>query len=88
MGLLLTQGIDKPFSVMIASIKYNFYPLVSNRDLYLIVIFIKKGFWIAMKKAEKRTKETGLLLNEGSKPMVSDEVTSFPTKRRNRSKSI
>ena len=33
-----------------------------------------------MKKAEKRTKETGLLMNEGSKPMVSDEVTSFPPK--------
>ena len=33
-----------------------------------------------MKKAEKRTKETGLLMNEGSKPMVSDEVTSYPPK--------
>ena len=29
MGLLLTQGIDKPFSVMIAAIKYNFYPLLA-----------------------------------------------------------
>ena len=31
MGLLLTQGIDKPFSVMIASIKYNFYPFFKTR---------------------------------------------------------
>ena len=33
-----------------------------------------------MKKAEKRTKETGALMNEGSTPMVSDEITSFPPK--------
>lgn len=78
MGLLLTQGIDKPFSVMISSIKYNFYPLLAIVIVF-IVIFTKKD-WGAMKKAEKRTKETGLLMNEGSKPMVSDAVTSFPPK--------
>jgi Na+/H+ antiporter NhaC len=33
-----------------------------------------------MKKAEERTKETGELMNPNSKPMVSDEVTSFPPK--------
>jgi Na+/H+ antiporter NhaC len=33
-----------------------------------------------MKKAEKRTKETGVLMNPNSKPMVSDAVTSFPPK--------
>ncbi len=78
MGLLLTQGIDKPFSVMISSIKYNFYPLLAIAIVF-IVILTKKD-WGAMKKAEKRTKDTGLLMNEGSKPMVSDAVTSFPPK--------
>jgi Na+/H+ antiporter NhaC len=78
MGLLLTQGIDKPFSVMISSIKYNFYPLLAI-TLVFIVILTKKD-WGAMKKAEKRTKETGLLMDEGSKPMVSDAVTAFPPK--------
>jgi tetracycline resistance efflux pump len=78
MGLLLTQGIDKPFSVMIASIKYNFYPLLAIAVVF-IVIFTKKDFG-PMKKAEKRTKETGELMNPGSKPMVSDEITSFPPK--------
>lgn len=78
MGLLLTQGIDKPFSVMIASIKYNFYPLLAIGILFFIILS-KKDFGL-MKKAEKRTKEKGLLMNEGSKPMVSDEVTSFPPK--------
>jgi Na+/H+ antiporter NhaC len=78
MGLLLTQGIEKPFSVMMASIKYNFYPLLAITTVF-IVILTKKD-WGPMKKAEKRTKETGELMNANSKPMVSDAVTSFPPK--------
>ena len=78
MGLLLTQGIEQPFSVMMSSILYNFYPWLAIITVF-IVILSKKDFG-AMKKAEKRTKETGLLMNEGSKPMVSDAVTSFPPK--------
>ena len=49
------------------------------RLVFIIIIISKKDFGL-MKKAEQRTKETGALLNEGSKPMVSDEVTSFPPK--------
>ncbi|APG65873.1 sodium:solute symporter [Tenacibaculum todarodis] len=78
MGLLLTQGIEKPFSVLISSIKYNFYPLLAIAIVF-IVIFSKKDFKL-MAKAEKRTKETGELMNPNSKPMVSDEVTSYPPK--------
>ncbi|ARV07007.1 sodium:solute symporter [Polaribacter sp. SA4-10] len=78
MGLLLTQGIEKPFSLMMSSIKYNFYPLLAIAILF-IVIFTKKDFG-PMKKAEKRTKETGELMNPNAIPMVSDEVTSFPPK--------
>ena len=78
MGLLLTQNIDQPFSVMIASIKYNFYPLIAIL-LVFVLILSKRDFGL-MKKAEQRTKETGLLMNETAKPMVSDEVTSYPPK--------
>jgi Na+/H+ antiporter NhaC len=78
MGLLLTQGVESPFSVMLASIKYNFYPLLAIAIVFMI-IFIKKDFG-PMRKAEKRTKERGLLMNPNSKPMVSDEITSFPSK--------
>lgn len=52
MGLLLTQGIEQPFSVMIASIKYNFYPLLAIAIVF-IVILTKKDFG-PMKKAEKK----------------------------------
>ena len=78
MGLLLTQGIDKPLPLLLKSIGYNFYPLLAI-ILVFVVIFSKKDFG-PMKKAEQRTKETGELMNKGSKPMVSDEVTSFPPK--------
>lgn len=78
MGLLLTQGVEKPFSVMLASIKYNFYPLLAIAIVFIIIL-TKKDFG-PMKKAEKRTKETGLLMNPNSKPLVSDEITSFPPK--------
>ncbi len=78
MGLLLTQGIEKPFAVMISSIKYNFYPLLAIGILITIIIS-KKDFGL-MKKAELRTKETGELMNKDSKPMVSEEVTAYPPK--------
>ena len=78
MGLLLTQGVENPFSVMLASIKYNFYPLLAIAIVFIIIL-TKKDFG-PMKKAEKRTKETGLLMNPNSKPLVSDEITSFPPK--------
>ncbi|MGY0426977.1 MAG: Na+/H+ antiporter NhaC family protein, partial [Polaribacter sp.] len=78
MGLLLTQGIEKPFSLLIDSILYNFYPLLTI-GIVFVVILTKKDFG-PMKKAEKRTRETGLLMNKGSKPLVSDAITSFPPK--------
>ena len=78
MGLLLTQGIEKPFSLMIDSIVYNFYPWLAIGTL-LFVIISKKDFG-PMKKAEQRTKETGELMNPNSKPIISDEITSYPPK--------
>lgn len=78
MGLLLTQNIDRPFSVMISSIGYNFYPIIAVIMVF-VVILTKKDFG-PMAKAEKRTKETGKLLNDGAKPMISDTITSFEPK--------
>ncbi|WP_456376035.1 Na+/H+ antiporter NhaC family protein [Lutibacter sp.] len=78
MGLLITQGIEHPFATLITSIKYNFYPIVALIILTAVIVF-KKDIG-SMAKAEKRTKETGKLMNDGSKPMLSDTVTSFPPK--------
>ena len=78
MGLLLTQGIDKPFSTLISSIKYNFYPIIAIIMVF-IIITSKKDFG-PMAKAEKRTRDTGKLLNDDAKPMISDTITSFKPK--------
>lgn len=78
MGVLLTQGIEKPFSMLMSALLYNFYPMLAV-IIVILVIVLKKDIG-PMAKAEKRTRETGKLLNDGAKPMVSDTVTSFPPK--------
>jgi len=78
MGLLLTQGIDNPFSMLLSSIKYNFYPLLAIAIVFIVVLS-KKDIG-SMAKAEKRTRETGKLLADGAKPMISDEITSLKPK--------
>ena len=58
--------------------KSNFYPIIALIILTLVIVF-KRDFG-PMKKAEKRTKEIGKLMNEGSKPMLSDTITAYPPK--------
>lgn len=78
MGLLLVQGIENPIGMLFSSMKYNFYPILALIILFGIIIS-KKDFG-AMAKAEKRTRETGKLMNDNAKPMVSETVTSYPPK--------
>ena len=86
MGLLLTQGIDNPFSTLLSSIKYNFYPLLAILIVFIVII-VKKDIG-PMAKAEKRTKETGKVLNDNAKPMISDTITSFKPKEGIKAKSF
>ncbi len=78
MGLLLTQGIEKPFSTLLSSIVYNFYPLITIFIVFLVIVS-KKDFG-PMAKAEKRTKETGKVLSDDAKPMISETITSYKPK--------
>jgi len=78
MGLLITQGIESPLTTLASSMVYNFYPMLTI-ILVFIVIVTKKDFG-PMAKAEKRTRETGKLLNDDARPMVPDEVTSCKMK--------
>ncbi len=78
MGLLLTQNIENPFTMLLSSIAYNFYPILA---LIILATVILSGKDIgSMKKAELRTQTTGKLMNEGSKPMISDVITSYKPK--------
>lgn len=78
MGLLLTQGFEQPFSVMFSSLVYNFYPILTL--ILLFVIIVSKKDFGPMRKAEKRTAETGKLLNDDARPMISDTITTMETK--------
>ncbi len=78
MGLLLTQGIEAPFRTMISAMVYNFYPMLTILMVFLVILS-RKDFG-PMARAEKRTRETGKLLNDGARPMVSDEITSCEMK--------
>ena len=86
MGLLITQNIENPFSVMLSSIVYNFYPILALMILFIVIVS-KKDIG-SMAKAEKRTRTTGKLMDEGSKPMISDVITSFAPKEGIKAKSF
>lgn len=78
MGLLLTQGIENPFQTMVSAMIYNFYPMLAIIMVFVIIVS-RKDFG-PMASAERRTRETGQLLNKGARPMVSDEITSCEMK--------
>jgi Na+/H+ antiporter NhaC len=78
MGLLFTQGIESPLTIFAGALVYNFYPIITLLIIFLVIVF-KKDIG-SMAKAEKRTQETGKLLNEGAVPMISDEITSHEMK--------
>jgi Na+/H+ antiporter NhaC len=78
MGLLLAQGIDAPFRTMVSALGFNFYPMITIFVVFMVIV-LRKDFG-PMAKAEKRTRETGKLLNDGARPMVSEEITSCEMK--------
>ncbi len=77
MGLLITQGITEPFSVLMSAILFNFYPILTLLMVFVVIV-TKKDFG-PMKAAELRTKNTGKLLNDTAKPMISESITSTQT---------
>lgn len=75
MGLLAAAGFAQPLDMMLRAMWFNFYPMFALL-LVPLVIFIKKDFK-KMAAAEKRTRETGKVWNEGALPMVADDLTSI-----------
>ncbi len=86
MGLLLTQGIQHPFSALLNSLLFNFYPILTLLMVFIVIVS-KKDFG-AMRKAEKRTAQTGKLMNDDARPLVSDNITKLPAKEGIKPKSI
>ena len=78
MGLLLTQGIENPFLGLLSAMQYNFYPILAV--IILIGIIISGKDFGPMKNAENRT-ANGKIFDDGSTPMVSEEITIIETKK-------
>lgn len=78
MGLLLTQGIEAPFRTLVSAMGFNFYPMITIAVVFLVIVGRRDIG--PMARAERRTRDTGKLLNDGARPMVSDEVTSCEMK--------
>tara|TARA_B100001559_G_C16355768_1_gene554923 strand:- start:9 stop:938 length:930 start_codon:yes stop_codon:yes gene_type:complete len=78
MGLLITQGLEYPFQELVSALKYNFYPILVIMLLFYMILFDKD--FGPMKKAELRTRK-GNKFNDGSIPMVSEEITVLKAKK-------
>jgi len=78
MGLLITQGIKNPLPVLAHSLAFNFYPILTI--LMVVAVIVLKKDYGPMRKAEQRTRETGKLLNDNARPMVSESITSYEAK--------
>jgi len=71
-GLLAVQGVANPVAVLLASIRWNIYPMLA---ILLVLATILTGWEIGpMRTAERRAREEGKLLADGAKPMVAEEV--------------
>tara|TARA_Y100000768_G_scaffold66929_2_gene46620 strand:+ start:2535 stop:3998 length:1464 start_codon:yes stop_codon:yes gene_type:complete len=78
MGLLITQGLEYPFQELVSAMKYNFYPILVIMLLFYMILFGKD--FGPMKKAELRARK-GIKFNDGSTPMVSEEITVLKAKK-------
>jgi Na+/H+ antiporter NhaC len=78
MGLLIAQGFTQPFPVLMSTIVYNFYPILT---LILIFVVIWTGWDVGdMKKAETRARDTGKILRDGAVPMMDDSISMLAAK--------
>ncbi len=78
MGLLLAQGLSDPLTIMIKAYPLNFYPILAM--LTVVIIIVSQRDFGPMRKAEKRARETGKVIADGSVPMISAEVVSLAKK--------
>ncbi len=78
-SLLEKENIPNSFSVFINTIPLNFYAILSVLFAGFIA-FSYKDFG-SMKKAEKRSEETGKTIADGALPVVSEDVSSTKPKK-------
>lgn len=70
-GLLTAQNIENPTQILIQSIGFNFYAIITVIMVLLITLF--KWDFGKMKKAEIRT-QNGKILSDGAQPMMDENI--------------
>jgi Na+/H+ antiporter NhaC len=76
--LLAAQGVEKPVTLLVASIPLNFYALGA---VGLALFVVLTGWDIGpMRAAELRVRESGLLLRKGAQPLVASDVAAVAPK--------
>ncbi|NNG25967.1 MAG: sodium:solute symporter, partial [Ignavibacteriaceae bacterium] len=78
-SLLEKENISNSFLVFINTIPLNFYAILAV--LFAGFIAFSYNDFGAMKKAEKRSEETGKTIAEGALPVVSEDVSSTKPKK-------
>jgi len=78
MGLLAAQGFANPFTMMIKSFPFNFYPILAM--IFVVVVIITQKDFGPMKKAEERAQKEGKVIRDGATPLISSDVISLEPK--------
>ncbi len=77
-SLLGKENITNPVPIFFSTIPLNFYPIITLM-LAAFLAFTFRDF-ASMKKAEKRSLETGKTIADGAVPLISAEVSSIKPK--------
>lgn len=85
-SLLEKENLSNPVSIFLSTISLNFYAILSVIFAGFIA-FSYRDFG-AMKKAEKRSIESGKTIADGSTPMISEEVATLKPKKGIRHRSF
>ncbi len=77
-GLLTEQNVASPVEVLLRSMPFNFYAIIAIA-LVLVFVLTERDFG-PMRAAERRVREEGKLLWDGSEPLISTDVLMVDTK--------
>jgi len=77
-GLLVAQQIENPFFTVLKAVPLNFYAIFTI--LLVLFILVTNKDYGPMAKAEKRARETGKVIRDGARLLVSEETIAMPVK--------
>ncbi len=72
-GLLTKEGFEAPIEILLGSMTYNFYPILTLVFSLVVIVWWRKDFG-PMKTADERVATTGDVLRPGAEPVIAPEV--------------